>query len=65
MPNQVQNIQSVDDKTFPYIFEKNVTVFLRNDVELIRLNLYRPKTENKIPIIVTYGPYGKDIPYSE
>ena len=34
---------------------------------LVRVNVYRPKTEDgaHVPVIVTYGPYGKDIHYKE
>jgi predicted acyl esterase len=31
----------------------------------VRCNVYRPKTEAKVPVLVTYGPYGKDIHYRE
>ena len=65
MPSQVRDLLSVDKKSFPYIFEQNVTVPLKTSEGLVRLNVYRPKTEEKVPVIVTYGPYGKDIPYSE
>ncbi len=46
------------------IFEKNVSI-PRNGTYPIRCNVYRPIATNgvKFPVIVTYGPYGKDIPY--
>jgi predicted acyl esterase len=65
MPSQTRDLLSVDKDSFPYIFEQNVTVPLKTSEGLVRLNVYRPKTEEKVPVIVTYGPYGKDIPYSE
>lgn len=65
MPNQTQDLHTVDDKSFDYIFEQNATVPLRSSEGLVRVNVYRPKTQEKVPVLVTYGPYGKDIPYSE
>ena len=65
MPNQIRDIASIDDKTYPYIFEQNVTVKLRSNSGVVRLNVYRPKGAEKAPVIMTYGPYGKDTPYEE
>jgi putative CocE/NonD family hydrolase len=46
------------------ILEKNVSI-PRADTSPIRCNVYRPVAEwEKFPVLVTYGPYGKDIPYS-
>jgi len=65
MPNEFQNLHKVDETTYPYIYEENATVTLTNNAGLVRVNVYRPKGVEKIPVLVTYGPYGKDIPYSE
>lgn len=65
MPNPIKDIIRVDATSFPYIYEENVTVPLANDTGLIRCNVYRPKNMNKAPVLVTYGPYGKDIHYKE
>ena len=66
MPNTIRDdISTVDKDTYPYIFENNVTVKLLSNTGLVRLNVYRPKTDKKVPVIMTYGPYGKDTPYSE
>jgi hypothetical protein len=47
------------------IFEKNVSI-PRAGTFPIRCNVYRPIAEaEKFPVLVTYGPYGKDIPYSK
>ncbi|KAK4050390.1 hypothetical protein OIV83_003459 [Microbotryomycetes sp. JL201] len=46
------------------VFEKNVDIPLR-DGGLCRGNVYRPKQPGRYPVIMTYGPYGKDFPYSE
>lgn len=55
----------MDEKSFPYIFEQNATVALKAGDGLVRLNVYRPKGVDKVPVLVTYGPYGKDISYEE
>lgn len=62
MPNQIKDILTVDATAFPYIFEQNVSIPLKSGDGLIRCNVYRPKI-GKSPVIVTYGPYGKDIHY--
>ena len=47
------------------IFEKNVSI-PRAGTFPIRCNVYRPIAKGeKFPVLVTYGPYGKDIPYSK
>ncbi|KAJ5505527.1 Peptidase S15/CocE/NonD C-terminal [Penicillium expansum] len=63
MPNFIRDIQKTDTTSFPYIFEQNVTVRTKVAGGLIRCNVYRPKTDARVPVIVTYGPYGKDIHY--
>lgn len=64
MPNQIQNI-TTKHETLTYIFEQNATITLKDGSGLVRCNVYRPKTSEKVPVLVTYGPYGKDIPYSD
>ena len=67
MPNEIKDISSVDADSFPYIFEKNVTVPLKSSSGLVRANVYRPKNSSAkpTPVLMTYGPYGKDIYYGE
>jgi len=72
MPNTIRDIQKTDKDSFPYIFEQDVSVPLKTtgkDGEkkaVIRCNVYRPKDESKkYPVLCTYGPYGKDIPYEK
>lgn len=68
MPNKIQNIQTKDETSFPYVFIKNADVPLKTDTSggnLVRANIYLPKTGNKFPTLVTYGPYGKDIHYED
>lgn len=57
MPNKIQDLHTVDDKSFDYVFEQNATVTLRSSEGLVRVNVYRPKTSEKVPVLVTYGPY--------
>ncbi|KAL4790684.1 Alpha/Beta hydrolase protein [Aspergillus venezuelensis] len=66
MPNPIrEDITTIDDTSYPYIFEQNVTITLKDNSGLVRCNVYRPKSNNPSPVLVTYGPYGKDIPYAD
>ena len=67
MPNQIRDdIYRIDEVSFDYIFEQNATIQLKDNRGTVRCNVYRPKsTSEKYPVLVTYGPYGKDIHYSE
>lgn len=67
MPNQLRDdLHKTDDTSFDYIFEENATIRLKNGRDLVRCNVYRPKApkDGKFPVLVTYGPYGKDVHYS-
>lgn len=54
------------------LFHKNVSIPLKASTLPIRANVYLPlnpppsssNQEGKYPVLVTYGPYGKDIPYA-
>ncbi|KAK3680736.1 hypothetical protein LTR37_021091 [Vermiconidia calcicola] len=67
MPNQIRELHVVDKETHPYILETNATVTLKKSDGLCRVNVYRPKTSDSqpVPVLCTYGPYGKDIPYRD
>ncbi|KAJ4353955.1 uncharacterized protein N0V89_005687 [Didymosphaeria variabile] len=67
MPPQIKDAQKVDDSSFPYIFEENVVIPLKTSSKgIIRCNVYRPKSsDERFPVLVTYGPYGKDIHYKD
>lgn len=69
MPNKIRDdLHKVDTESFKYVFEQNATVELRSSSGLCRVNVYRPKDSGeakKVPVLVTYGPYGKDIHYKE
>ena len=67
MPHQYRDIHTVDSTNLSYIFEQNVSIPLKSG-GMVRCNVYKPKTaatESKFPILMTYGPYGKDVPYKE
>ncbi|CAK7206117.1 hypothetical protein SEUCBS139899_008901 [Sporothrix eucalyptigena] len=66
MPNITkEDIHTIDETSFGYIFEQNATISLRSSEGLVRCNVYRPKTADKVPVLVTYGPYGKDTFYGD
>ena len=66
MPNPIRtDLHKVDDTSFAYIFEQNCTVQLQAGDGLVRCNVYRPKDASPVPVLVTYGPYGKDAYYGE
>lgn len=67
MPNTIrQDLTKIDDTSFPYLYEENATVPPKSSPGLVRCNVYRPKDgAERWPVLVTYGPYGKDIPYKE
>lgn len=66
MPNPLRDLYKRDDTSFDYIFEENVSIPLFTKGCVIRCNVYRPKNEqNTYPVLVTYGPYGKDIHYGK
>ena len=66
MPSLV-DAHKVDAESFPYIYEENVVIPLQCQKGVVRANLYRPKSDEnaRFPVLVTYGPYGKDIHYNE
>lgn len=69
MPNEIKQLLKVDKTSFAYIFEQNVDVpLVTHEKGLIRVNVYRPKDSDdgaKYPVLITYGPYGKDVKYEE
>jgi len=65
--NPIKDLLEVhEDKENGLIFEKNVSI-ARTSTFPIRCNVYRPIASEgtKFPVLVTYGPYGKDIPYEK
>ncbi|KAI2643528.1 X-Pro dipeptidyl-peptidase C-terminal non-catalytic domain-containing protein [Xylaria nigripes] len=67
----IRDISSVtDDVEAGLRFMKNVSIPLKKSPLPIRANVYLPLSSGpssstaKFPVLVTYGPYGKDIPYA-
>ncbi|KAK0384826.1 hypothetical protein NLU13_7304 [Sarocladium strictum] len=69
MPTQLRtDLHVVDKESFPYIYEQNATIALKSSDGHVRCNVFRPKTSDqgqRVPVLVTYGPYGKDAPYKD
>ncbi|KAJ6438747.1 X-Pro dipeptidyl-peptidase (S15 family) protein [Purpureocillium lavendulum] len=70
MPNKIRDIsESWEDVDNDIFIEKNVSIPMKDSAYPIRCNIYRPleakKSDSPLPAIMTYGPYGKDIPYSK
>ena len=61
-------LQTLPDPENNLLFLKNVSIPLKNSPLPIRANVYLPlspsQEQKKYPVLVTYGPYGKDIPYA-
>lgn len=67
MPNKLRDdLHKIDETSFDYIYEENATIRLKNGQDLVRCNVFRPKApkDARFPVLVTYGPYGKDVHYS-
>lgn len=58
--NQIRTVERRSNMAF----EKNVDIPLA-DGGLCRCNVYRPLEPGRYPVIMTMGPYGKDIPYAQ
>ncbi len=43
------------------ILDCNVEIPMR-DGAILRANVYRPKSDGRFPVLMTFGPYGKDVP---
>ncbi|KAK4219446.1 putative x-pro dipeptidyl-peptidase protein [Rhypophila decipiens] len=62
--------QVFPDKENNLTFHKNISIPLKHSPLPIRANIYIPLSqspddqESRYPVLVTYGPYGKDIPYA-
>ncbi|KAF2728091.1 alpha/beta-hydrolase [Polyplosphaeria fusca] len=67
MPNQLKDCHTVDSTSFPYVVEVNAAVPLKTAEGIVRCNVYRPRSNDDatFPVLVTYGPYGKDIHYKD
>ncbi|KAJ2901685.1 x-pro dipeptidyl-peptidase c-terminal non-catalytic domain-containing protein [Zalerion maritima] len=60
--------QAIPDPENGLTVYKNVSIPLKNSKLPIRANVYVPISDDpnaKYPVLATYGPYGKDIPYAK
>lgn len=73
MPNQIRKIETREvDEEYDLVVDLNVDIPLKevrgHTAGLVRGNVYRNKQAveagSKQPVLVTYAPYGKDVPYS-
>lgn len=49
---------------YDMVVETDVAVPMR-DGAILRANIFHPKAEGKFPVLMTFGPYGKDVPLKE
>ncbi len=49
------------DQIYDMLVETNIAIPMRDGARL-SANVYRPKADGKFPVIMTFGPYGKDVP---
>ncbi|TEY86461.1 hypothetical protein BOTCAL_0008g00360 [Botryotinia calthae] len=64
--NKIRDLlEVIEDKENGLVFERNVSIPIKASGLPVRCNVYRPIAPEgaKFPVLVTYGPYGKDIPY--
>lgn len=67
MPNKLRDdLHKIDARSFDYIYEENASIAVCEGRNIVRCNVYRPKAslDARFPVLVTYGPYGKDVHYS-
>ncbi|KAL1887191.1 hypothetical protein Sste5346_010366 [Sporothrix stenoceras] len=61
----LKDAHCIDNTSYDYIYEENAVIKLQDGKGVVRCNVYRPKNEQvTYPVLVTYGPYGKDVHYS-
>ncbi|KAF2102299.1 X-Pro dipeptidyl-peptidase protein [Rhizodiscina lignyota] len=67
MSIKLRDAKTIDETSFAYIIEQDVAIPLKSG-DIIRCNVYRPKSSSisqRYPVLVTYGPYGKDVRYAD
>jgi hypothetical protein len=70
MPLAIKNLHTIDSSG-AYVVEINADIPLRTatrstpeDPLLVRANIYRPKSEGKFPVLITYGPCKFELGFS-
>ena len=49
---------------YEMLVEQNADVPMR-DGAILHANVYRPNADGRFPVLMTFGPYGKDVPLRE
>ncbi len=49
---------------YEMVVEQDIGIPMR-DGAVLRANFYHPKAAGKFPVLMTFGPYGKDVPLKE
>ncbi|HXR86994.1 MAG TPA: CocE/NonD family hydrolase, partial [Stellaceae bacterium] len=49
---------------YEMVVEQDIAIPMR-DGAVLRANFYHPKADGKFPVLMTFGPYGKDVPLKE
>src|SRR5215831_7945296 len=49
---------------YEMLLEQNADVPVR-DGAILHANVYRPNANRRFPVLMTFGPYGKDVPLRE
>src|SRR5215831_15865734 len=49
---------------YEMLLEQNADVPMR-DGAILQANVYRPNADGRFPVLMTFGPYGKDVPLRE
>src|SRR5215813_10634782 len=49
---------------YEMLLEQNADVPVR-DGAILHANVYRPNANGRFPVLMTFGPYGKDVPLRE
>jgi predicted acyl esterase len=49
---------------YEMLVEQNAEMPMR-DGAILRANVYRPDADARFPVLMTFGPYGKDVPLRE
>ena len=49
---------------YEMVVEQDIGIPMR-DGAVLRANFYHPKAEGKFPVLMSFGPYGKDVPLKE
>ena len=60
----MQMLLEVKNRTEKMVLDHDVDVTLRDGAR-IKANVFRPQAPGKYPVLMTFGPYGKDIHFSE